>query len=379
MNKKLIVFFIYLLLFGLILSLAILIYSGTSKELKIYNANALNLIDQRMKGVFLEINNFPGSAADDILFLSRLSGFNNLVSSEGTISEKKSIENDFLAFLKQSSAYYQVRYINELGKEIFRVDFDGQEYKVIKPSELQDKQYRYYFNQTMSLAKGEVFISRLDLNVEDGMIENRGTERNPKYVPVIRYATPVFNSQDEHQGIVIVNVYADYFLEDIERSQKEREVTFLINNNGYYLAHPQKEKEFAFMFDDKGDNFSKDYPKVADGIIENCQERRTETEDFIFTYRCIHPMSSSFEVHEGSQKLFANNGDGYYWILITVTNKDEVQKTFKDFKSRYLWLTLLFFLITLIIIILVVLLTKLPRAKRVKKRRKRNKKILIFK
>jgi len=364
MSKKFITSLIYLFLFGLIVFLAIFIYSGLNEGLKTDNANALNLIDQRIKGIFLEINNFPGGAADDILFLSRLSCFNDLISSGDTISdsEKESIERDFLAFLKQSSAYYQARYIDELGKEIVRVNFDGQQYRAVEPDELQDKQYRYYFDQTMILDKGNVFVSELDLNVENGMIENRGIRANPRYVPVIRYATPVFSSQDEPRGIIIVNVYADYFLEDIERSQKEGEVTFLINNDGYYLAHPQKEKEFAFMFDNKSDNFSTDYPGAVDKVIDNCSERRTETDDSIFTYRCIYPMASSFEVYEGSQKLSTNNGDDYYWILVTVTDKDEVQKTLKDFQGRYLWLTLLFFLIVSIIIILVALLTKLSGA-----------------
>ena len=363
MNKKLIIFLIYSFLLGLVIFLVVLIYSGINEGLKIDNANTLNLIDQRMQTIFREINNFPGGASDDILFLSRLSSFNDLISSENTIldSERDRIERDFLAFLKQSSAYYQARYIDELGKEIVRVNFNGQEYKVIEPNELQDKQYRYYFDQTMILDKGEVFVSELDLNVENEVIENRGTEINPKYVPVIRYATPVFNSQNKPKGIVIVNVYADYFLEDIERSQKESEATFLINNNGYYLTHPQEAKEFSFMFDNKKNNFSEDYPEAADEIIENCQKRRTETDDSIFTYRCIHLMASSFEVYEGSKKFLTNNGNDYYWILVTVTDKNEVQKTFKDFKGRYLWLTLLFFLVALIIIILVVSLIRLSR------------------
>ena len=107
-----------------------------------------------MQTVFWEINSFPGNASDEILFLSRLSCFNDSISSDGKAFRKENIEKDFLSFLKQSSAYYQVRYIDELGEEIVRVDFDpstsfdstqdrslgaGGYYKIVKPSELQDK------------------------------------------------------------------------------------------------------------------------------------------------------------------------------------------------------------------------------------------------
>ena len=207
----------------------------------------------------------------------------------------------------------------------------------------------------MSLDKGEVFVSGLDLNVENEIMENRGTEENPKYVPVIRYATPVFSDKGEPRGIVISNVYADYFLDDIRNFQREGEATFLIANDGYYLAHPEKAKEFAFMFDNKDDNFAKDYPEVADRIMENCSKRRIETDDSIFTYRCIYPMASSFGIYEGSKK-FTGDKDNDYWILVTATDKNEVQKTFIDFNSKYLWFGLSYGLTILVVIGLVFLL-----------------------
>ena len=65
---------------------------------------------------------------------------------------------------------------------MIRIDFDGKNYEVIKKSELQDKSLRYYFNETMNLDGGEIYVSPLDLNVENEKIENRGTEENPIYV-----------------------------------------------------------------------------------------------------------------------------------------------------------------------------------------------------
>ena len=72
------------------------------------------------------------------------------------------------------------------------------------------------------------------------------TVENPEYVPVIRYAMPVFSDNGDRKGAVVFNVYADYFLEDIRRLNKEGDTSFLIDNRGYYLAHSNKSKEFSF-------------------------------------------------------------------------------------------------------------------------------------
>lgn len=342
-----------IILFVLIIFLAYQAYFELNKNLETSETDALDLIDQRMQTVFLEINNFPGDASNDILFSSRLSCFNNLFNLESSDSMKEDIENNFIAFLKQSSAYYQIRYIDESGRVIVGADFDGINYKIINEKDLKEERFKDYFNQVIDLNREEVFISKLDLNIKNREIENRGTKDKPKYVPVIRYATPVFNKQGDSRGVIISNIYADYFLEDIRRSQREGELTFLINNEGYYLAHPDKTKEFSFMFNDKKDNFKNDYIINSENILTDCSKRRTENNNLIFTYRCIYPRAGSFEIHEGSKKLLEGNNGDYHWILVTVTDKKGIEKPLKDFKIKYIWIGLFYFVIILIITVLV--------------------------
>lgn len=55
------------------------------------------------------------------------------------------------------------------------------------------------------MAKDEIFISPIDLNIELGKVEI-------PYVPTVRVATPVFNSENKKIGIIILNVYFDKFL-----------------------------------------------------------------------------------------------------------------------------------------------------------------------
>jgi methyl-accepting chemotaxis protein len=318
-------------------------------------ANSLDIIDQRMSSVLVEVNTFPRSAGNDILFLSKLSSLKNIINvNENHVDEIGDLKSNFLEFLKQNTAYYHLRYINEFGMEIVRADFDGENHYIILENELQDKKDRDYFQETMKLNSGEVYISKLDLNIENEEIENRRSEEDPVYVPVIRYATPVFNNNNDEKGIVISNIYADYFLEDIKRAQREGEMVFLIDNQGYYLTHPDKEKEFSFMFEDKEDNFYEDYPEIGEDLLD-FNEKRFESDDFIFTFKYFYPTSTNFEVYEGSKKVFGESPEKkYYWVLISVSEKEIINKMEKNLKTNYLFSLLFYGLIILIVFILIV-------------------------
>ena len=335
-------------------------YLNLNRDEKIYTAEAKDMIDQRMASLLFEMNIFPQDIGDDLLFLGELSSLNEVFDSTDEAKEDaiKSLENDFLNYIKGSVAYYQLRYIDVSGQEIVRVEFDGINYKTITKDKLQNKAHRYYFSETIKLNKRGVYLSPLDLNIENKIIENRGTEENPVYVPTIRVATPVF-SDEKLKGIIIFNIYADYFLDDIRSSQRQGENVLLINKEGYYLAHPNREKEFAFMFD-KEDNFYNDYPEVSKELLLDLNKRVFESDEFIFSFKYIYPIAGSSKISDKD----------YSWILVTVSDKIELNNTVKNLKTNYLYFLLFSGLVILIIIVLVFVLVfrgsdiKLPGEKK---------------
>ena len=365
-GNKFLISLILILLLVLFIFSALQGYSNLKSNIKSHQINSFEIIEERMFSVLTEVNIFPRSAGNDILFLSKLSSLKNIINGqENHADELNDLRLNFLEFLKQNTAYYHLRYIDEFGNEVVRVDFDGEKQYVVPENELQNKKDRHYFEETVKLSLGEVYVSKLDLNIENGVLENRGTEEDPVYVPVIRYATPVFNDNNEGKGIIISNIYANYFLEDIKRAQREGEIVFLIDNEGHYLVHPDKEKEFAFMFDDKKDtlsghknlrtgNFYNDYPEVEKEILVDLNKKRFESEDSIFTFKYFYPTSTNFEVYEGSKKVFGESPEErYYWILVSVSEKEVISKMYDDLKMNYLFSLLLYGLIILVIFVLV--------------------------
>lgn len=323
-----------------------------------YRAENVDIIIERMNSLFLEINDFPQDEGDNMVYLGKLDSLNKFLNSNEIDKEylREDIEMDFFIFAEVSPVYYQLRYIDETGLEIVRVDQDDEGVSIMGKDILQNKKTRPYFQKTMQLDREEIYVSPLDLNIEKGALENRGTKEDPEYVPVIRYAMPVFNDVGERKGIIISNVYADYFLEDIRRLGREEEFSLLIDNNGYYLAHPNRSKEFSFMFDGKNSFFS-DYGEVSREILGGFDKRYIENEDYVFTFRYLYPTIGTFEIYQGARRLLGESPEKeYYWVLVSVSSKESLNLNLSYVRSESIAFVLISALIITVIVILLLMI-----------------------
>ena len=162
------------------------------------------------------------------------------------------------------SFFFQLRYIDEDGYEIVRVDQtqDGQTY-VVPENEFQYKGNRVYFQEAMQRESGELYISKIELN----------REGNPPVVSkphelVIRLAYPIFGYEGERRGIIIANIRAQRYFNEIYDNTEEG--FFLTDSQGYYLASQFQEKLYGSPGDlDTGESISRDFPGYAEEIISN--------------------------------------------------------------------------------------------------------------
>jgi signal transduction histidine kinase len=140
------------------------------------------------------------------------------------------LERDYSTLASTYPHIYQIRYIGDDGRELVRVD-KKEGGVIVTPSEkLQDKSDRYYVVESMRRRPGELYVSPLDLNVEFGVVEK--PER-----PVIRVATPIGTGTGRNEGILIINLYADFLLDQIQQMAKVRAGTaYLFDRSGHFLA-----------------------------------------------------------------------------------------------------------------------------------------------
>lgn len=140
------------------------------------------------------------------------------------------LERDYATLATAYPHIYQIRYLAADGREIVRVDKKDDQVFVVPAERLQDKGDRYYFTDAMRRKPGELYVSPLDLNVEYGKVEQ--PER-----PVIRVATPIGTGAGGNEGILIINLHADFLLEQVQQMAQMRGGTaYLFDRSGHYLT-----------------------------------------------------------------------------------------------------------------------------------------------
>ncbi len=215
------------------------------------------------------IERFLDNVSVDLFYLRDSSAVSNLYealangASVDLATAKTNLARDFMSLSSNRAIYHQIRFIDNTGMEIVRVDRVRGVSRVVADDRLQNKKGRYYFDDTIALSNGGIMISPLDLNREKGKVEK-------PFRPTIRYATPVYDKNNNLRGILILNVLASRFLELINRSNAFGETQAMVDAKGFYLAHVDPERLWGSSADlDSGENLSKDDPELAAKILNS--------------------------------------------------------------------------------------------------------------
>ncbi len=197
----------------------------------------------------------------------------------------KALEASFLTLAQRNPQYQQIRWIDETGREKVRVMHDKGDPYVVAMRDLQDKGQRYYFTEANALLPGELYISKVDLNVESGEIETP-----PR--PMIRIATPVVNSNRDHRGIIIFNISMRNLFNLVRDSRESGLPTryMLLNQKGELLSSWVEHSQTAETFEE-----SVDFPASHSQVwqkISLVETGNTETVDGMWTWKTLSPVDT---------------------------------------------------------------------------------------
>ena len=150
----------------------------------------------------------------------------------------------FALLLEANPAYFQIRLIaaDAHGLERVRVDRDGSAVVHITGDDLQEKGHYPYVFDTLRLAVGEVYMSRIAINQERG---SHAALRQP----TVQFATPVADAAGIVRGVIVINVDLNGVFALLAADLPPDFQLFLTNGSGDYLIHPDASRAFGF---DKG-------------------------------------------------------------------------------------------------------------------------------
>lgn len=158
------------------------------------------------------------------------------------------LETMALALIRTRPHAHQVRILNAEGFETLRIQRDAGRVVRLPDDQLQDKSHRSYFQAAVRLAPGEVYVSRMDLNMERRQIER-------PLRPTVRFAGRLPNG-----GVVVINLDTRALLQRLRR-----EFTFpvwLCDGDGHFLLGPSEADDFGFILE----------PNAARGLADRNPE-----------------------------------------------------------------------------------------------------------
>ena len=172
--------------------------------------------------------------SDDARFLALLTP---RLQEEG---QQVPLEETYGSFLRAGSDYHKVRWLDAGGRERLRLDQDGGRVHRVPVAELQDKQGRPFFERALHLAPGQVHLSPLDLNMENGRIEQ-------PLRPTLR-ASSAFVMGDGARGVVVLNLHGRQLLQRLrEHAQQSGFTLYLVHPQGYWLIGPEADDAWGWQ------------------------------------------------------------------------------------------------------------------------------------
>jgi len=225
-------------------------------------------------------------------------------------SGNEKLKKEWIAFSNRQKIYDQIRFINMSGDEVIRINYYPKGALSVPERDLQKKSDRYYVRDSLYIKKDQIYVSKLDLNIEHKAIEL-------PIKPMIRLCTPCFDTGGKRIGIICINYLAKDMLERISVLAKtSRGSIYLLNPNSYWLYNSHSSKyDWAFMYRAKAQlNFASMFPNEWKSMFLNRTGNGTLiTKNGFFAFSRAMTVSEYLNpIPQGSLVLDEGN-----WVLVS--------------------------------------------------------------
>ncbi|PWI33835.1 hypothetical protein DI392_06435 [Vibrio albus] len=155
----------------------------------------------------------------------------------GSSSSRQSLEELALAMAKSQNDIMKIRYIDESGMEVVRIERDrlDEPATVVAQSQLQDIAHRYFYYESIGRPADKVWFSDLDLNMEHGKVE-------VPYKPTLRAIMPLADQQ-AFKGILIINYFMQPLFDNLTNAPLYNVI--LADEDGEVLMHYDPDRNWS--------------------------------------------------------------------------------------------------------------------------------------
>jgi PAS domain S-box-containing protein len=191
---------------------------------------------------------------------------------------------DLVTFAKSSRIYSQISYLDTAGQENILINLTPLGAYALPDSELQSRADRYYFKEVIKMYGGQIYLSSFDLKTSKGKVET-------PYTPVLRLASPLFDSKGTPKGVLLLYYLGDDLLQRLDTSSFHSNAhQYLLNSNGYWLKGPDSSLTWGFMFNRPDLSMAHRHPmawqRIREGEIGQFRDK-----DGLWTFSTATPLN----------------------------------------------------------------------------------------
>ncbi len=214
----------------------------------------LGRLDGRAKLQATRLDAYVRGARADVLALADTPALEDIISATrngGSDPKDRTpladrltrLSRSFMSQLKAKPEYDEIRLIGiaNNGMELLRVEraSNNGSIQMAPAGELLPRAGRTYFKAALHLRDGEVYVSPIQLNRDHGAV-------TANHEPVLTVTTPVYDGDKHLFGMLLINVEMEPAFAEIRRAPSSGSQMFLVNEQGDFLVHPDRAREFGF-------------------------------------------------------------------------------------------------------------------------------------
>ncbi|NKN31697.1 hybrid sensor histidine kinase/response regulator [Marichromatium bheemlicum] len=250
-------------------------------------------------------------AVSDVEYLIRLPALHDAVAGQREDAMPR-LARQFSLYMIAHPKFDQLRWLDTAGREQMRVDWVEGRAQVIDARQLQDKSARPYFQITSGLPAGGIYVSRLDLNVEHGVIER-------PFKPVYRVAMPVFGDQGERRGVLIANYLGAPLIATVVASVNgDGARLMLLDQDGTWMRSVDPTEEWGRALGTQA-SLGARYPSLWAAIESSADGQRLD-DDGLWTWQTLMPLrevAQALQNETADSPVVVGLGGENRWTVLT--------------------------------------------------------------
>lgn len=211
------------------------------------------------------------------------------------------VADSFANRLRHSPEYQLIDFLSPEGQELVRVSRSGANVVKVPDHVLQDRSGHDYFLAARSLPEGRIYVSGLELSVDDGEVAR-------PFRPYLRLATPVYGADQRLEGVLVLGYSAKRLVSLLEEMLSlQLGSPLLVNGDGDWLYSRDQSRVWESILG-AGASFSADSPGVWSSM-QAADAGEAPSASGVFLFRAIYPFRAAGLASEGVPET------GERWVL----------------------------------------------------------------